>query len=85
MKVPNKKILRRLVILFAGGLVFVIILGAILIIRTWGRTLIQVDIHQNKDLIYLSTFAEPPQFAIWLENPVTKELKSFFVTHRVAI
>jgi hypothetical protein len=85
MKVPNKKILRRLVILFAGGLVFVIILGAILIIRTWGRTLIQVDIHQNKDLIYLSTFAEPPQFAIWLENPVTKELKSVFVTHRVAI
>jgi hypothetical protein len=47
--------------------------------------LIQVDIHQNKDLIYLSTFAEPPQFAIWLENTSTKELKSVFVTHRVAI
>ena len=47
--------------------------------------MIQVDIHQNKDLIHLSTFAEPPQFAIWLENPETKELKTVFVTHRVAV
>lgn len=62
-----------------------LIIAAILIIRTWGRTLIQVDIHQNKELIYLSTFAEPPQFAIWLENPETKELKNVFVTHRVAV
>ena len=85
MKGSRKKILRKLLVLFSVGFVIVIIIATILIIRTWGRTLIQVDIHQNKDLIYLSTFAEPPQFAIWLENPSTKELKSVFVTHRVAI
>lgn len=56
----------------------------ITIARTWGRTVIQFDIHQNKELIHLSTFAEPPQFAIWLESPGTKEGKTVFVTHRVA-
>ena len=85
MSESTKRIKKRLAILFSGGLLLVIILAAILIIRTWGRTLIQVDIHQNKELIYLSTFSEPPQFAIWLENPDTKELKTVFVTHRVAI
>ena len=43
-----------------------------------------IVIHQNKKIIHLSNFAEPPQFAIWLENPETKELKTMFVTHRVA-
>lgn len=62
----------------------VLIIAGIVIIRTWGRTMIQIDIHQNKKIIHLSNFAEPPQFAIWLENPVTKELKTVFVTHRVA-
>jgi len=81
----RKKIVKTGFILFSGGLLLVLILALILIVRTWGRTLIQVDIHQNKELIYLSTFAEPPQFAIWLEDPVTKELKTVFVTHRVAI
>jgi len=81
----TRKIFKTLAALFSGGLILVIILAAILIARTRGRTLIQVDIHQNKELIYLSTFAEPPQFAIWLENPATKELKNVFVTHRVAI
>jgi len=71
--------------LFLSGLIIIAILAAVLILRTWGRTIIQVDIHQNKELIHLSTFAEPPQFAVWLENPVTGELKTVFVTHRVAI
>lgn len=66
-------------------MIIVMITAAFLIFRTRGRTLIQVDIHQNKKLIYLSTFAEPPQFAIWLENPATQELKNIFVTHRVAV
>ena len=73
------------IILFSGGLFIVIVIACILIIRTRGRTLIQLDIHQNKKLIHLSNFAEPPQFAIWLENPVKKELRTVFVTHRVAI
>jgi hypothetical protein len=53
--------------------------------KTRGRTLVEFDIHQNKDLIYLSTFSEPPQFAIWIENAKTHENKTVFVTHRVAI
>jgi len=81
----NKKIPRILLAVFISGIVLVIITSAILIFRTRGRTLIQVDIHQNKKLIHLSTFAEPPQFAIWLEDPVSHELKSIFVTHRVAV
>lgn len=81
----SKKIIKIGIILFSIGLVCVIIIAWLLIVKTKGRTIIQVDIHQNKGLIHLSTFAEPPQFAIWLENPETKELKTIFVTHRVAI
>jgi hypothetical protein len=81
----SKKLLKAGIISFFTGLSLVVIIAGILIARTWGRTLIQVDIHQNKKLIYLSTFAEPPQFAIWLENPESHELTTVFVTHRVAV
>ena len=84
MSLLRKKIYKTGIILFSGGLLLTLIIAGIIIMRTWGRTLIQVDIHQNKKLIHLSNFAEPPQFAIWLENPSTKELKTVFVTHRVA-
>jgi len=76
--------IRTGIILVTGALLLALIIAGVLVIRTWGRTVIQVDIHQNKKLIHLSTFAEPPQFAIWLENPETRELKTVFVTHRVA-
>ena len=83
MAVRNKT--RKIIILISClGLVLVIVAG-IVIFKTRGRTQIQIDIHQNKELIHLSTFSEPPQFAIWLEDPVTKECKTVFVTHRVAI
>ena len=85
MSIFRKKIVRTGIILFAIGLFLVIIIATILILKTRGRTIIQVDIHLNKELIHLSTFAEPPQFAIWLENPETKEQKTVFVTHRVAV
>ena len=81
----RKKIVKTDIVLFLSGIIIAGIIAGIVIAKTRGRTLIQVDIHQNKQLIYLSTFAEPPQFAIWLENPATKELKTVFVTHRVAI
>ena len=61
-----------------------IILIAFLYFRTQGRLQVQFDIHQNKEAIYLSTFAEPPQFAIWLENPKTGRNKTVFVTSRVS-
>ena len=81
----RNKPFRTLLLVFISGLVILMIVAVILILQTKGRTLIQVDIHQNKKLIYLSAFAEPPQFAIWLEDPATKELKNIFVTHRVAV
>jgi hypothetical protein len=84
MRLQDKKILKRTIVLLAGGLMLAFVIAGILVARTWGRTLIQIDIHQNKKIIYLSNFAEPPQFAIWLENPSTKELKTVFVTHRIS-
>jgi hypothetical protein len=84
MWLSDKKILRKGIIMLSGGLLLVLIIAVAIVARTWGRTLIQIDIHQNKKIIHLSNFAEPPQFAIWLENPLTKELKTVFVTHRVA-
>lgn len=46
---------------------------------------IKFDIQQNQEAIYLSTFAEPPQFAIWIENEKTGEKQTVFVTHRSGI
>jgi hypothetical protein len=85
MKSLCKNIFKNWIKLLVAGMILIAVIAAITIARTWGRTVIQVDIHQNKNLIHLSTFAEPPQFAIWLENPVNKELKTVFVTHRVAV
>ena len=71
-----------------GGIsvsVLVIIVIGWELFSTFGRTLLQVNIHQNKELIYLSTFAEPPQFAIWLEDPDTHRRMTVFVTRRVAV
>jgi len=84
MNFQKRKLIKTGIILLSGGLLLVLIIAGIVIMRTRGRTMIQIDIHQNKKIIHLSNFAEPPQFAIWLENPATKELKTVFVTHRVA-
>jgi hypothetical protein len=80
----RKKLIRNGLILISGVIASVVIVAVVLVVRTRGRTVIQIDIHQNKKLIHLSNFAEPPQFAIWLENATTGRLKTVFVTHRVA-
>jgi hypothetical protein len=85
MALNRKKLIKTGLTLFFIGLAIIIIIAGIVIAKTWGRTVVQIDISQNKELIYLSTFSEPPQFAIWLEDPDTKELQTVFVTHRVAI
>ncbi len=84
MNLITNKLVRFWLKVLIASLVIITIISAITIVNTWGRTEIEVDIHQNKKLIHLSTFAEPPQFAIWLEDPATGDLKTVFVTHRVA-
>jgi hypothetical protein len=79
-----KKIVKTGIILLSGGILLIVVIAGILIARTWGKAVIQVDIRQNMDIIHLSTFGEPPQFAIWLEDPATQDLVTVFVTHRVA-
>lgn len=81
----NKKLVRKGIILLCCLISLLLIVAGVVIIKTRGRTLIQFDIHQNKELIYLSTFSEPPQFAIWIENAKTHKLKTVFVTNRVGI
>src|SRR5210317_453140 len=71
-------------ILIISTLGIALLLIGVLYVRTQGRLQIQFDIRQNKEAIYLSTFAEPPQFAIWVENPKTKDCKTVFVTNRVS-
>ncbi len=39
---------------------------------------------QERDIYEKSDYGEPPQFAIWLENKKTGEVKSVFVTYRTA-
>lgn len=43
---------------------------------------IEFKIRQNLDLILFSDFGEPPQVAIWLENPETHAFRTVYVTRR---
>ncbi len=45
---------------------------------------LEFDIHQDMNLISLATFSEPPQFAVWLEQPQTHRLKTIVATYRSA-
>ena len=47
-----------------------------------GPVFIRFDIEQDLEIISLSLFGEPPQLAIWLEDPVTARLQTVFVTYR---
>jgi hypothetical protein len=44
--------------------------------------LIEFEIRQDMDLIRLSLFGGPPQFAIWLEDVESHRLQTVFVTYR---
>lgn len=76
--------LKKVKIVLASIFGLLLILIAFSYLRTQGRLQVQFDIHQNQEAIYLSTFAEPPQFAIWLEDPKTGDCKTVFVTSRVS-
>ena len=68
-----------------GVFILISVIGSVVVLKTIGRTQIQINIHQDKEIIYLSTFAEPPQFAIWLENPDNQKCQTVFVTRRAGI
>lgn len=72
----------KIMISGVSGLILIALIFLIAYLKTLGRVQIEFDIYQNKDLIYLSVFAEPPQFAIWLEEPETGKQQTVFVTHR---
>jgi hypothetical protein len=77
----NKKIMVAtavIVALLAAGIAWWVVR------RTDNRVQVEVNIHINKEAIYLSTYAEPPQFAIWLENPAGGDCQTVFVTYRVS-
>jgi hypothetical protein len=47
-----------------------------------GKMFIEFNIQQDKNLISLATFSEPPQMAIWLEEPVSHKYKTIYVSYR---
>lgn len=49
-----------------------------------GVTSLLFTIHQERDVYDQSDYGEPPQFAIWLENSESGEIKTVFVTYRTA-
>lgn len=46
------------------------------------RVTLECRIRQDTDLILFSDYGEPPQFAIWLEDVVGKQVRTLFVTRR---
>ncbi|HDR52498.1 MAG TPA: hypothetical protein ENN90_12915 [Mariniphaga anaerophila] len=80
-----KKSVRKVLTLVGTTLFLIIAVLGFVTLRTLNRTQIQIDISQNLGIINLSTYSEPPQFAIWLENQSNNELKTIFVTRRAGI
>ncbi|MDR1197446.1 MAG: DUF2271 domain-containing protein [Prevotellaceae bacterium] len=78
----NKKITKLAVKAAVGLFIIAALTAGFVIWRTNGKVEIKFDIHMNSEAIYFSTYAEPPQFAIWLENPKSGDLKQVFVTYR---
>jgi len=50
--------------------------------KSAGKTFIEFSIQQDKKIISLSTFSEPPQMAIWLEDPASHKYKTIYVSYR---
>ncbi len=46
------------------------------------RVRLVFNIHQKQEIYDESDYGEPPQFAIWIENPENQTIRTVFVTHR---
>ena len=75
---------RRLAFLVFTVIISAVVLFGYVMYQTCDHVIIEFDIHQNKDIIFSSNFGQPPQFAIWLEDPVTGRVQTVFVTYRSA-
>ncbi len=64
-----------------GGLLLIILLITFAYMRVWNRTELEFRIQINQELIQVSTYGEPPTFAIWLENG-KGDLDNVYITHR---
>ena len=86
MKGLIEKYLNRKTVIFLliGAFIVGASIAGYVILRTRNRVQVEFNIHINKEAIYLSTYSEPPQFAIWLENPQNGQCKQVFVTYRVS-
>jgi len=81
----KKYLNKKLAFIFA--ICSVIVTGSVVgfvILSTRNRVQVEFNIHINKEAIYLSTYSEPPQFAIWLENLQNGQSQQVFVTYRVS-
>jgi len=70
-----------------GGIACILMLTAVIAItlrKPPSVAMIEFDIEQDSDTILFSCFGEPPQFAIWLEDPYSGNYKTLFVTYRSA-
>lgn len=78
--------LRRAALWFSIALLAFALLAGVVVARAYWRvhdkTVLAFHICQNTDLILFSDFGEPPQFAIWLEDPESGTPRTLFVTRR---
>lgn len=79
------KIKKKLLIAFLSGIFIVGCFVFYAYARTWGKIGIEFKIHINEQLVLQSVFGESPTFAIWIENPETKEARTIFVTKRAGV
>ena len=71
-------------ILFLSIILFFRILDGFCEDRSGNEVILDFNIFLDQEVYEESDWGEPPQFAIWLEEPETKEVRTVFVTYRTA-
>lgn len=81
----KRKIRNKLLIAIFSASLVAVCLVAFAYARTLGKIEIEFKIHINEELVLQSVYGETPTFAIWIENPETRETKTIFVTKRAGM